>query len=106
MTASIEKIRKEISREMNNQYIADEKEQAIKRGGESYAKGYIEGLVDGVAKLDRFLKSTPPVEVTDNKIMTEAYKQITPYGPQRVVNDRRQWFLKGGQFVRDQLTRK
>jgi len=51
------KIRKEISKELNNSYITDEKEQAIKRGGEDYVKGYIEGLLDGIAKLDRILKN-------------------------------------------------
>ena len=48
--------RTNLAEEMTNQYITDEKEQAIKRGGEDYAKGYIEGLVDGVAKLDKTLK--------------------------------------------------
>jgi hypothetical protein len=52
----IVKIRKELSEELNNQYITDEKEQALKRGNSDYARGYIEGLLDGVAKLDKYLK--------------------------------------------------
>ena len=55
---NIEKIRKEISKEMNNSYVTDEKEQVLIRGNEDYAKGYIEGLFDGVAKLDRILKNS------------------------------------------------
>ena len=54
----IEKIREILSKEMNNSYITDEKEQALIRGSEDYAKGYIEGLLDGVAKLDRILKNS------------------------------------------------
>lgn len=53
----ITELRKQLSNEMNNQYITDEKEQALKRGSSDYASGYIEGLLDGVAKLDKYLKS-------------------------------------------------
>ena len=53
----IAELRTRLSDEMNNQYITDEKEQAQKRGNNDYVKGYIEGLLDGVAKLDKYLKA-------------------------------------------------
>ena len=59
------------------QEIKDEKEQAVKRGGEVYADGYIEGLLDGMNKIlskidTRFL--SPCVDA--NKITDIEYNNV------------------------------
>jgi hypothetical protein len=40
---------------------------------------------------------------SDDDIINESYKQVTPYGRQTTVNDRKKYFVKGAKWMRNLL---